>query len=539
MKFSRLFLLSLVVAVVALAAGTIGFAALSGSAAVATCPAITKEVVTESDVTRQVENTPPTDNWVLYTRAGTPPTAGAFVLGPGTPTLGDGSFRMATATSSEKVFLFNYDHVGTKLGDIDGISYETYRSAGNGQQVAALNMQVDVNGNAAGGFTTLVFEPIYNTAQGPVVNGQWQDWIADGSGRWWSTQPINGQCAGAATSCMRTWTQIVANNPDAVITGGFGVNQGSGNPGLVTSVDALSIDCVTYDFEPDTDNDTIGDGADNCPTNANTDQADVDGDGEGDACDTDDDNDGVQDGDDNCRTAANPDQIDTDGDGLGNACDNDDDNDGVDDGADNCRLTANPGQTDTDGDTLGDACDTDDDNDGIADESDNCQLTANTNQANNDGDALGDACDADDDNDGILDTADNCPFTANANQADTDGDGTGDACDPDDDNDGVQDGSDNCPLNANANQADNDGDGQGDACDSDDDNDGVLDTADNCPLKANANQVDIDNDGIGDACDASIKPQSKEQCKNGGYTRFNDPVFKNQGDCIQYFNTGK
>jgi hypothetical protein len=27
--------------------------------------------------------------------------------------------------------------------------------------------------------------------------------------------------------------------------------------------------------------------------------------------------------------------------------------------------------------------------------------------------------------------------------------------------------------------------------------------------------------------------------KNGGHTRFNDPAFKNQGDCIQYFNTGK
>ena len=541
MKFSRLFLLSLVVAVAALAAGTIGFAALSTSAAVAGCPTPTETVVTEADVTRQVEGTAPTDDWVLYTRVGTPPSAGAFVAGPGDPPAGDGSFRATTVGSGEKVYLFNYDHLGTKLGDIDNLKYSTYRTAGSGSQLTALNLQVDFNGAAAGGFTTLVFEPVYNLSQHPVVNGEWQEWIANGSGRWWSTQPINGQCAGASTSCLRTWSQIVANNPDAVITGGIGLNQGSGNAGLTSSVDSFTFDCVTYNFElvKDTDNDGVMDDADNCPNVSNADQSNIDGDSEGDACDADDDNDGVLDDADNCSTAANPDQIDTDGDGLGNACDNDDDNDGVADGDDNCRLTANPGQIDTDGDTLGDACDTDDDNDGIADEADNCPLTSNADQANNDSDSEGDACDADDDNDGILDTADNCPFTANANQADTDADGTGDVCDGDDDNDGVLDGSDNCPLNANANQADNDGDGIGDACDADDDNDGVLDTADNCRFTANPGQIDTDGDGIGDACDTSTKPSTKEQCKNGGFTRFNDPVFKNQGDCIQFFNTGK
>lgn len=35
-------------------------------------------------------------------------------------------------------------------------------------------------------------------------------------------------------------------------------------------------------------------------------------------------------------------------------------------------------------------------------------------------------------------------------------------------------------------------------------------------------------------------PTSKEQCKNGGWKTFNTPrKFKNQGDCIQYVNTGK
>lgn len=35
-------------------------------------------------------------------------------------------------------------------------------------------------------------------------------------------------------------------------------------------------------------------------------------------------------------------------------------------------------------------------------------------------------------------------------------------------------------------------------------------------------------------------PTNKEQCKNGGWATFTSPhPFKNQGDCIQYVNTGK
>ena len=35
-------------------------------------------------------------------------------------------------------------------------------------------------------------------------------------------------------------------------------------------------------------------------------------------------------------------------------------------------------------------------------------------------------------------------------------------------------------------------------------------------------------------------PTNKDQCKNDGWKLFNVPrTFKNQGDCIQYFNTGK
>jgi M6 family metalloprotease-like protein len=57
----------------------------------------------------------------------------------------------------------------------------------------------------------------------------------------------------------------------------------------------------------DTDNDSVPDEMDNCPTIPNPTQTDEDEDGIGDACD-------------NCPSAANTDQADTDSDGIGDAC---------------------------------------------------------------------------------------------------------------------------------------------------------------------------------------------------------------------------
>jgi hypothetical protein len=208
------------------------------------------QVVTESDIARQPENTPPTRNWVFYNRnAGT----GEFRTGPGTPPSGIGSFELSTPTGADKGTLFNYEHIGTPLADVSAIGYSTYRTVGNDQQVAALNIQVDVNGAADGGFTTLVFEPVYNTSQGAVVSGQWQRWDAfdGGNAIWWSSNPIPGA---PNRDTFVSWNTIVAANPDAVIVGGFGVNQGSGNPALISAVDKLNFAhgdiCVTYNFEP-------------------------------------------------------------------------------------------------------------------------------------------------------------------------------------------------------------------------------------------------------------------------------------------------
>ena len=135
---------------------------------------------------------------------------------------------------------------------------------------------------------------------------------------------------------------------------------------------------------------------------------------------------------DNCRNTANTDQADDDGNGLGNACDIDTDNDGILDAHDNCPGTLNADQADANGDGVGDVCAVDSDGDSIDDQLDNCKLIANTNQLDSNNNGLGNACEVDTDADGVMDdtgiSRDNCPLIANANQLDSDFNGVGDVC---------------------------------------------------------------------------------------------------------------
>jgi hypothetical protein len=74
-------------------------------------------------------------------------------------------------------------------------------------------------------------------------------------------------------------------------------------------------------YQPaDVDYDGVIDQRDNCPQIVNADQLDVDGNGQGDACD-DFDRDGLVSVKDNCPNEPNPGQQDIDGDGVGDVCD--------------------------------------------------------------------------------------------------------------------------------------------------------------------------------------------------------------------------
>jgi hypothetical protein len=116
-------------------------------------------------------------------------------------------------------------------------------------------------------------------------------------------------------------TLVIGAQRDASSTTGVNGNQADNSAAMAGAA---------YVFVIDTDDDSVRDDADNCPTTANPDQADSDADGLGDACD-------------NCPGTTNADQVDTDGDGVGDACDN-------------CVDVSNAGQADGDGDGIGDAC---------------------------------------------------------------------------------------------------------------------------------------------------------------------------------------
>jgi hypothetical protein len=157
-------------------------------------------------------------------------------------------------------------------------------------------------------------------------------------------------------------------------------NLNSFGPTVYSTVpDTGSVDIDSLEVRraaPDTDGDGIPDATDPCPH-------DVANDADGD---------GVCESVDNCDTTANSDQADLDGDAVGDACDPDIDGDGVPNGTDNCRFDVNPGQQDTDGDGAGDACDTDLDGDGVLDADDACLPSPASQPVNEDGCAISELC---------------------------------------------------------------------------------------------------------------------------------------------------
>jgi len=162
------------------------------------------------------------------------------------------------------------------------------------------------------------------------------------------------------------------------------------------------------------------------------------------------DRDGVPDNTDNCPNVVNTDQDDLDDDGQGDKCDDDDDGDGIPDQSDNCLETSNPSQRDFDNNGVGDLC-----------ELNHPQVTVSANCSA----FLSGLPALDTDGDDILDHCDKCPFLASAHNFDSDNDGFGDACDPDKDGDGIRNVEDNCPGVPNVDQLDCNCNGMGDDCD--------------------------------------------------------------------------
>ena len=205
--------------------------------------------------------------------------------------------------------------------------------------------------------------------------------------------------------------------------------------------------------------------------------------------DVDSDGDGFVDQLDKCPSISD-DQADLDGDGIGDACEDDTDGDGIFDNLDNCPYDVfdwiSEHEIDHDQDGCRDADrDLDDDGDNVLDLSDQCPRgEINWNQSyDHDIDGCHDDFeDDDDDSDGFLDSEDTCPrgyVGLSGNGMDNDEDGCIDTTeDDDDDNDGVLDSVDECkytPKGLDVNSRGCSG------VELDDDGDGVHNLNDLCP----------------------------------------------------------
>lgn len=197
-----------------------------------------------------------------------PVSSYAFVNGPAKPPLGKGSLQLTTGDAAGKQQHLETQQQGLPIGDIDQMSYWTYRHAESTAppvQVVGINMEVlGANAGTPTGYATFVYEPVYNVPP-PVADNTWQSWDAyrGGNAIWWSTRTIS--VAGVPVVCSPSdssplcvnkvyvpWSVLVAANPGATVLS-YGVNQGSGSPGLIDNTDALSIgangDRWVYDFE--------------------------------------------------------------------------------------------------------------------------------------------------------------------------------------------------------------------------------------------------------------------------------------------------
>ena len=109
----------------------------------------------------------------------TAPGIGSFATGPLAPPVGFGSYKLDTSSSltSARVQLLTNLYNGTRLADIDGLGYSSYRETSPPGSVgaAALNMRVNLTG---GTLPThyFVYELYWNHGNASILNGVWQNW---------------------------------------------------------------------------------------------------------------------------------------------------------------------------------------------------------------------------------------------------------------------------------------------------------------------------------------------------------------------------
>ncbi|HET8970808.1 MAG TPA: fibronectin type III domain-containing protein [Candidatus Nanopelagicales bacterium] len=199
--------------------------------------------------------------------------------GPGNPPLGDGSMNVATGPGNGpgsgnggKSFVANGSYAGTDVSGLTDLQYDFYRSSAssapsNGGVRSSINLGVNFDNGGTAAWTTLVYEPVYDTSV-TLTDDTWQHADAfSPTARWWSTRPMLGLCGPgtAHLSCPDTfvpWSQVLtalgALGGGTLDAGGVQLNTGQNSAGgpwsnFIGAFDAVTVGTTTavttYDFE--------------------------------------------------------------------------------------------------------------------------------------------------------------------------------------------------------------------------------------------------------------------------------------------------
>ena len=230
-----------------------------------------------------------------------------FVNGPDAPIIGEGSAKFTLGDDEDGVVLSGAIFDGSiPLANLETLEYNTYQPEGFESPTVSLqfniNYENDDNDEWQG---RLVFEPYY---EGSINTGKWQTWDALTQRGWWATgAPGNVECT-MQLPC--TLQEILDEFPDAEIrseevTGLIHFKAGSGWGAFEGYVDGFTIaineESITYNFqssESDEEEEGNGDEDENGEDTENGDDEDNGDNGENDENGEDEENDnGTENGD--------------------------------------------------------------------------------------------------------------------------------------------------------------------------------------------------------------------------------------------------
>lgn len=189
---------------------------------------------------------------------------GSFVEGPAPAPAGRGSAKISV-TGNKRTNLGTVQFGGTKLSDINTLKFSTYNPSadndGDSNRSGYLLFNIDFDGSDTWQ-SRLNYVPSEN---GAVIQDSWQEWDAiDGGSAKWRYSGSNWPTTGEPGETLKTWSQILADYPDAQILPSdphLGIRVGEPYSKYTEYVDKFVFGVngegtLVFDFEKGSDNDT-------------------------------------------------------------------------------------------------------------------------------------------------------------------------------------------------------------------------------------------------------------------------------------------